>query len=61
MRRVAVSHTEVVQSIQNNVERPEPRQIELRVFDVGVDGVYLDVGVKCRGSVCGNLSVLGFL
>lgn len=55
-----MSHTEVVQSIQNNVERPEPRHIELRVFDVGVDGVYLNVGIECRGSVCSNLSVLVF-
>ena len=58
---VAVSHTEVVQSIENNVERSEPRYVELRVFDVGVDRMYLNVGVECRGSVCRNLSILVFL
>ena len=49
--------TEVVQSIQNDVESLEPRYVELRVFDVGVDRVYLDVGVECGRSVCSNLTI----
>jgi hypothetical protein len=57
---VVASRTEVVQSIQNNVKRLEPRYVELRVFDVGVDGMYLDVGIECRRSVCRNLSILAF-
>jgi len=53
---VAVLRTEVVQSVQNNVKCPEPRNVELRVFDVGVDGVYSDVGVECGRSLRRNLS-----
>jgi len=58
---VAVLHTEVVQSVQNDIKRPEPRNVELRVFDVSVDRVYSDVGIECRRSLRRNLSILVFL
>ena len=54
---MAVLRTEVVQSVQNDVKRPEPRNVELRVFDVGVDRVYSDVGVECGRSLRRNLSI----
>lgn len=57
---VTLARTEVVQCIQNDIERPEPRHVELRVFDVGVDRVYPDVGIECRRSVCRNLSISAF-
>lgn len=56
-----VWRTEVVQSIQNNIERLEPRHVKLRVFDVGVDRMYLDVGIECRRSVCSNLTISAFV
>ena len=58
---VAMPRTEVVQSIQNDVERPEPRHVELRIFDVGVDGMYLNVGIERGRSVGRNLSIPAFL
>jgi len=58
---VVVLRTEVVESIQNDIKGLEPRNVELRVFDVGVDGVYSDVRVECGGSVRRNLSVSLFL
>lgn len=54
---LATPRTEIVQSIKNNVKRPKPRHVELRVFDVGVDGINSDVGIECRCSMCRNLSI----
>ena len=56
-----VTRTEVVQSIQNNVKRPEPRHVEPRVFDVGVDRVYPYMGIECRCGACGDLSISVFV
>ena len=53
--------TEVVQSIQNDIKRLEPRNVELRVFDVGVDRIYSDVGIERGGCVRRNLSIPVFL
>ena len=60
MVAVAALRTEVVQSIENDIERLEPRHVELSIFDVGVDRVYSDMGIKCRCGVCGNLSISVF-
>lgn len=57
----AVSRTKIVQSVKNNIKCSKPRYVELRVFDVGVDGMNSDVGIECRCSVCRNLSIWGFL
>ena len=56
-----VLRTQVVQSVQNNIKRPKPRHVELRVFYVGVDRVDSDVGVECGGGMCRNLSIPVFL
>jgi hypothetical protein len=57
---VVALRTEIVQSIQNDVKRLEPRHIELRVFDIGMDRVYSNVGIKCRRSARRNLSISVF-
>ena len=57
---VVALRTEVVQSVQNDVKCLEPRHIELRVFDIGMDRVYSDVGIKCRRSACRNLLISVF-
>lgn len=49
--------TEVIQSIQNDIKRLEPRHVELRVFDVGMDRVYSDMGVERRRRVGRNLFI----
>ena len=47
--------TEVVERVEDDVEGLEPGEVELRVFDVGVDGGDVHGGVERGGGAGGNL------
>lgn len=46
---------EIVQCIEDDVETLKPFDVELRVFDIGMISLKLDVRVELRGALFGNL------